>query len=67
VYSPNIIWLIKSRRIILMGHAALWESIGFWWGNLKERDHKKQRMLKGIFKHWDGGMDWVDLAQDGDR
>jgi hypothetical protein len=27
VYSPNVIWLIKSRRIRLMGHVALWESV----------------------------------------
>jgi hypothetical protein len=24
-------------------------------------------MLKCIFKKWDGGMDWIELAQDGDR
>jgi hypothetical protein len=24
-------------------------------------------MLKWIFKAWDGGMDWIDLAQDRDR
>jgi hypothetical protein len=23
--------------------------------------------LKWIFKKWDGGMDWIELAQDGDR
>jgi hypothetical protein len=43
VYSPNIIWLIKSRRTRLMGHIALWERVEvyteFWWGNQKERPH----------------------------
>jgi hypothetical protein len=24
-------------------------------------------ILKCIFKKWDGGMDWIDMAQDRDR
>jgi hypothetical protein len=46
---------------------------GFWWGNLRERDHLENLgivgmiMLKWIFKKWDGGMDWIDLAQNSDR
>jgi hypothetical protein len=24
-------------------------------------------ILKWIFEKWDGGMDWIDLAQDRDR
>ena len=47
--------------------------VGFWWGNLRERDHLEDPDLEGriilkwIFKKWDGGMDWVDLGQDTDR
>jgi hypothetical protein len=42
----------------------------FWWENLKERDHLKDPgvdemiILRWIFRKWDRGMDWVDLAQD---
>jgi hypothetical protein len=45
---------------------------GFWWGNLTERDHSEDLgvggriILKCIFKKWDGGMDWIDQAQDRD-
>jgi hypothetical protein len=24
-------------------------------------------LLKWIFKHWNGGMDWINLVQDRDR
>jgi hypothetical protein len=46
---------------------------GFWWGDLREGDHLGDRgvggmiILKWIFKKWDGGMNWIGLAQDRDR
>jgi hypothetical protein len=41
-------------------------------GGLRERDHLKDLgvdeniTLKYIFKKWDRGMDWIDVAQDRD-
>jgi len=38
---------------------------GFWWGNLRERDHLEDQGLDGriilrwIFRKWDGA--WTDL------
>jgi hypothetical protein len=40
----------------------------FWRGNLRERDHLDGRIiLRWIFWKWNGGMDWIDVAQDRDR
>ena len=46
---------------------------GFWWGNLRERDHLEDPdvdgriILRWIFRKWYvGGMDWIELALDRD-
>jgi hypothetical protein len=57
-------WRIWGRREV---------HTGFWWGDLKEGDHlgdprvDGRIILKRIFKKWDLGMDWIQLAQDRDR
>jgi hypothetical protein len=46
---------------------------GFWCGDLRKGDHLGDLsaggriILNRIFKKWDGGMDWIELAQDRDR
>jgi hypothetical protein len=75
--SPNIILVIKSRRLRWAGHVARMGGrevrTGFWWGGLREGDHlgdpgvDGRIILKLIFKKWDGDMDWIELAQDRDR
>jgi hypothetical protein len=46
--------------------------IGFWWGDMMEKDHLEdlgvngRKILKRVFNKWDGNMDWIDMAQDKD-
>jgi hypothetical protein len=46
---------------------------GFWWGNLREREHMNDTgvdgrlILRSLFRKWVGGMDWIDVAVDRDR
>jgi hypothetical protein len=75
--SPNIIRVIKSRRMKCAGCVARMGKrevhTGFWWGDLREGNHlghpgvDGRIILKWIFKKSDGGMDWIELAQDRDR
>jgi hypothetical protein len=44
-----------------------------WWGNPREEEcleglsEDGKLILKWIFKKWDVGMDWINLAHDRDR
>jgi hypothetical protein len=58
--------VIKSRRISWAGHVARIGRreayTGFWWGNLRERDHlgdpgvDGRIILRFIFRKWDVGL-----------
>jgi len=56
----------------VMGIAGV--NTGFWWGNLRERDHWEDSgihdriILRWNFRTLDvGGRDWIYLARDMDR
>jgi hypothetical protein len=82
LYSlPNIVRVIKSRRMRWAGHVAHIGKgevcTGFWWGNLRERDLwgdpdvDGRIMLVWIFKKWDvgvrTGLGWLGIRIGGGR
>jgi hypothetical protein len=76
--SPDIIRIIKSRRIRCAGHVARMGRremhTGFWW-----ESQERERPLGRPRRRWEdnikmdlremgwSGMDWTDLAQDRDQ
>jgi hypothetical protein len=68
---------MKSRRVEWAGHVARREErrgvYRILVGNLRESDYLEDPgtgeriILRWIFRKWDGGMGWIDLAQDRDR
>ena len=69
--SPNILRVIKSRRMRWAGHVARMGEergrIGFWWGNWRQRDHWGDLGVDGwiilglISRRWDVAM-WTGLG-----
>ena len=75
--SPNIIRVIKSRRMRWTEHVALMGERGGVYrvlvGKPEKRVHlddpgiDRRIILRWIIRKWDGGgMDWIDLVQDRD-
>jgi hypothetical protein len=72
--SPNIVRVIKSRRMRCAGHVApMGEGEACtrtWWGNLREREHwgdpcvDGRIILRWIFRKWNVGYG-LDLADSG--
>ena len=77
--SPNVVRVIKWRRMRWAGHVAFMGRgetyIGIWWGNLRERDRlgdpgvDGRIILRWIFRKWDvvvwNGSRWLSIGTGG--
>ena len=70
-FSPDIVRVIKSRRMGLAGHVARMGRgevyTRLWWGNLRKRDHwgdpgvDGRIILRWISRRWNVGI-WTGLG-----
>ena len=68
--SSNTFGVIKSKKVRWAGHIARMGRgeayTGFWWGNLRERDHwrdpgvEERIILRWILRKWEVGV-WTGL------
>jgi hypothetical protein len=75
--SPNVIWVIKSRRMKWVGHVErMGEKRGAYRilvGRPEGRRplgrprHRREDNIKMDLEEVGWGMDWIELAQDRDR
>ena len=80
LYSlPNIVRVVKSRRMRWAGHVARMEGrevcTGFWWRSLRERDNwgdpdvDRRIILRWIVRKWEGvvgtGWSWLRIGTGG--
>jgi hypothetical protein len=77
--SSTVVRVIKLRRMRWAGHVARMGDgeacRGFWWGNLRKRDHwgdpgvDGRIILRRIFRKWDAGvsngLSWLRIETDG--
>ena len=79
--SPNIVRVIKSRRMRWVGHVARMGRergcVGSWWGNRRKGDQwgdlgvDGRIILERISRRWDAGiwtgLGWPRIETDGGR
>jgi hypothetical protein len=77
-YSPNIVWVIKSRRMKWAGHVAHMEERRGIYRVLVGKPEGKRLLGRHRYRWEDnikkdlqevgcGGMDWIELAQNRER
>ena len=75
---PNIVRVVKSRRMRWAGHVALMGRgelhTGFWWGNMRgkrplgrPRNRWEDDIKMDLQELGCGDVDWIELAQDRGR
>jgi len=67
VSSPDIIGMIKSRRMKLAGHVTRMGEERCVQSFDEDLEVDGRITLKWMFRNWDGNMDWIELAWDRDR